>query len=832
MSLELARHRHATLSDLRYTYRLEIPEEIEAPIVGSMELRVHRDDPRGAPLVLDFLNAPDHVRAVRVNGATVEPELTSDHVVIPASTLRAGEAVVEVDFQAGDGSLNRNADYLYTLFVPDRARFALPIIDQPNLKGRFTLELSLPPEWVAVANGPEEGTEALPGGRQRVRFAETRPIPTYLLAFAAGRWTVEEGERGGRTFRVYHRETDAERVQRNLSRVLDLHHQALTWLEEYTAIEYPFQKFDFVLVPSFQYGGMEHPGAIFYRASSILLDEPSTVPQRLGRASLISHETAHIWFGDLVTMEWFDDVWMKEVFANFMAAKIAHPSFPEVDHDLRFLLAHHPSAYAVDRTAGSNAIRQPLDNLREAGTLYGAIIYQKAPVVMRQLEGIMGDAAFRDGLRAYLDRHRFGNASWPDLIHEMDRRSPEDLVGWSSVWVEEAGRPTIRVDVDAGVVIQEDPGNGGRVWPQRLLLRAERAGEPVEVDVWSDAPEVAVPALREGAGLEWILPNGSGVEYGHMVLDDRTLRSLQEHLQDLEPDMLRGAAWVSFWEAVLDARLRADEALPTLLRLAGNESNPQLLNAVLGALRTTFWRYLSDDQRLVWADPVERVLAERMAGDEDAGIRAAAMRARIRLVTTPAGVRWARGLFDGTEPSPVGELSENDRTTLAMELAVREVPGWQGILDAQQTEITNPDRNRRFVFVRPSLDADPNVRAAFFDALRRAEGREQEAWVLTGLANLHHPLRRREALPFIDPSLELLEDIQRTGDIFFPGRWIQTILDGHNGATALATVDAFLDSRPDYPPRLRNKILQARDGVERAVAILARGAHTLDTGGT
>src|SRR5204862_5813522 len=137
--------------------------------------------------------------------------------------------------------------------------------------------------------------------------------------------------------------------------------------------------------------------AIFYNASGLLLDETATQNQKLGRASVIAHETAHMWFGDLVTMRWFDDVWMKEVFANFMAAKIVNPSFPQVNHELRFLLSNYPAAYQVDRTAGTNAIRQPLANLDDAGQLYGAIIYQKAPIVMRQLELIVGADAFRGG---------------------------------------------------------------------------------------------------------------------------------------------------------------------------------------------------------------------------------------------------------------------------------------------------------------------------------------------------------------------------------------------------------------------------------------------------
>src|SRR5262249_43829620 len=178
-----------------------------------------------------------------------------------------------------------------------------------------------------------------------------------------------------------------------------------------------------------------------YNAPGLLLDESATQNQLLGRASVIAHETSHMWFGDLVTMRWFNDVWTKEVFANFIAAKIVNPSFPEVNHDLRFLLAHYPPAYEVDRTAGANAIRQPLANLNEAGSLYGAIIYDKAPVVMRQLEMIVGATPFRDGLREYLNTYSFANATWRDLVRVLDARTPENLAAWSRAWVERRGRP-------------------------------------------------------------------------------------------------------------------------------------------------------------------------------------------------------------------------------------------------------------------------------------------------------------------------------------------------------------------------------------------------------
>src|SRR6185295_19260441 len=181
---------------------------------------------------------------------------------------------------------------------------------------------------------------------------------------------------------------------------------------------------------------------------------------------------------DLVTMQWFSDVWMKEVFANHMAAKIVNPAFPALNHDLRYLVDYYPSAYGVDRTAGTNEIRQPLKNLNEAGTLYGAIIYQKAPIVMRQLETLVGADGFRDGLREYLKNYSFANATWTDLIALLDSRTPEDLAAWSRACVEERGRPAITTELTlAGgkiarlVFTQHDPYPArGLLWNQRIQV--------------------------------------------------------------------------------------------------------------------------------------------------------------------------------------------------------------------------------------------------------------------------------------------------------------------------------------------------------------------------
>ena len=822
--LVLAEARAAAMRDLRYDVRFVLPASRSEAIEGQVSATFTWEG--AGPVAFDFAAQPDQVGAVRVGGSPVAAEFRDEHLIVPLPE-GGGPVTVEIDFMAGDGSLNRQDDFLYTLFVPDRARVALPLFDQPNLKARFRLQLDVPSGWRAVANGSLAAREDR-GDRTLLTFTETDPISSYLFAFAAGEFQVEEAEWDGRRMAMYHRETDRERVERNVDAVFDLHASALAWLEDYTGIPFPFEKFDFVLVPAFQYGGMEHPGAIFYRADALFLDESATQNAHLGRASLIAHETAHQWFGDLVTMTWFNDVWLKETFANFLAAKIVNPAFPEVNHELRFLLAHHPAAYGVDRTAGANPIRQPLDNLNEAGALYGAIIYQKAPIVFAHLERLIGEAALRDGLREYLAAHSHGNASWADLIAILDGRTSEDLAAWSGTWVEESGRPRIdvRVETDGDLierlaVRQSDPAEAGRLWNQRLDLRlGYGSGASDTLEVHLRDPEAMVAEAAGRPAPDYVLANGSGLGYGLMALDPRTRDYLLAELPGIEDDLTRAVAWVSLWELLLEGEVDPEALIDVARRALVAETDEQNVSRILGYLTSAYWRYLTPARRAELAPEIETLLWRGTSGASSRSLAAVWFGAYRNVALSADAVGRLERIWRGEEDVPGLPLAERDFTALAQGLAVRGVPASAEILAAQRDRIDNPDRRAAFEFVMPALSGERAERDAFFESLRDPANRVREPWVLTSLGFLHHPLRARESEAYIRPSLDLLEEIQRTGDIFFPLRWLDSTLGGHQTATAATIVDQYLADRPDLPPRLRAKVLQAADGLLRAARIL------------
>jgi aminopeptidase N len=824
VSLELARHRAETLTDVRYDLAFHVPSRTDLPVTGVLELAFVRDD--DGPVILDFA-APAAVRSVHVGGARVDAAAANNHLVLPAAALAPGENRVRIEFIAGDGPLNRHDDFLYTLFVPARAHEAFPAFDQPDMKARFRLRLTVPEGWVAVANG-EEIERRDDDGWTNYRFAETEPLSTYLFAFVAGRFEVAEAQRAGRTMRFFHRESDPERVARNLAPVFDLHATALAWLEDYTGIPYPFGKFDFVAIPSFQYNGMEHPGAVLYRASSLFLDPSATRAQELGRASLIAHETAHMWFGDLVTMPWFDDVWMKEVFANFMAAKIVNPAFPDLDHELRFFLAHYPAAYAVDRTPGANPIRQRLDNLDDAASLYGPIIYQKAPIVMRQLERLSGEDELRTAVRGYLEAHAFGNAGWPELIAYLDRVAGMDVPAWSRVWIEEPGRPTIRVERgEAGVrLAQADPWGLGRLWDQVTTVRIMPPQGGIDRVIRLDGPTAVVdlppPIVAAGAP---ILPNGAGLGYGLFILDPGSKEALLHALPAIREPLARAVGWVALYEMMLEHQVDPGRMMELALTVVHEEEDELVAQAVLDDAVEIFWHWLGPDQRRAAAGRVEATLWNRTGTARGASHKAAVFNAWRAIATSPASLALMERIWSGQDSVPGLPLAEPDRTILALQLAVHLEHRATTILDTQADRIDNADRRARFAFVRQAVDPDRAARDAFFASLAEPASRHREEWVTTALQYLSHPVRADQAIPYIRPGLELLREIRESGDIFFPQRWLDALLGGHSSTHAAAIVSEFIGVQKDYPPRLMGKLLQSADPLFRRAATAAEAGR-------
>jgi aminopeptidase N len=789
-----------------------------------------------APLVIDF--AGKEVGDVSSTGKPIPFLFEKEHIVVPSESLRLGSNVLTIRFVPDERPLHREDDYLYTLFVPERARLVFPCFDQPDIKAEFDLTLKLPAGWIGVSNTEVRQYEETEGGGTVVSFSETEPISTYLFSFAAGRFKVETAERGGRVMNLYHLEPDTAKVGRSAGSIFDLHAEALRWMEEYTGIEYPFGKFDFIALPAFPYSGMEHPGAILYRAERLFLDESATERERLRRAGVISHETAHMWFGDLVTMRWFDDVWLKEAFAQFMSDRIIRPAFPGVDHRLLFISSHHDPLNDVERTSGTNAIRQELGNLNEAGSVYGDIIYHKPPLMLNQLEALMGEDGLREALRTYLSDYRYGNATWEELVSILDLYCPEDLAFWSDAWVMERGRPVISmspVREDSGMrsaveeeepqgsaaaaahaplrIKQEDPMGRGLVWVQQYTIAVCTPKGVREIPVRLDAEEIIVgDEVQENA---FILPDSRGDGFGRFETDWGKAgtfdRGMDFQLDPVQRAMLARLARDNFLEGSL-----GDEYMRLIHSLFVSEEVELNLQAMLNYLVEGYWLFVPEELRAAWASVLEESILEKMRNVPTASAKSACFEAFRSVATTDGGVETLLKVWDEDLEFEGLPFSERDYCAMALELAVREVPGWRDILDRQAERITDPELGRRYAFIRGAVDSERAQRDRFFASLEEAENRRHEPWVLEALYYLHHPLRTASSIRYISRSLGLLEEIRATGDIFFPRDWIKATLRYHRSDEAMLSVERFLLENNGYPSKLVSIILQAADIPSRA----------------
>ena len=817
ISLDLAQYRKGQVSKVIYDLSFYIPKQKERPIPSKLKLSVTISDLTN-PLYLDFKETSKKLQLLSVNEQIIEIQHELEHLIIPQEYLVLGQNKIIIDFIAGDLSLNRNDDYLYTLLVPDRARTLFPCFDQPNIKAIFNLSVRVPKEWTVMA-GARLNTRTNDGVNSTFLFNTSDLMSTYLFSFLAGNFQHAASTGKARSMNLLFRESDHTKTTISIPAIFNIHQFGLDYLEEYTDTTYPFQKFDFVTIPGFQYGGMEHVGAIQYRESVLFLDKNATQAQELSRAKLIAHETAHMWFGNLVTMEWFTDVWMKEVFANFMADKIVNPLFEGINHDLQFMAAHYPSAYDVDRTQGSNPIRQDLYNLENAGSLYGSIIYNKAPIMLRQLELTLGKDVFKEGIRTYIKSYSNSNSDWNGLVSILDQKTDLNLRKWSDVWVNSSGRPVFseQITYDENQIIskfnllQQAEDGSTKIWPQTFDVELIYADHIQKISVLSNSKSVE---LTKAIGLKkpkTILYNSNGFGYGVFPSNEKNL----ELSFTLKNEVSKAHIYLNSYENVILGNGNGLSTYQSFLKGIEIESNEIILGLLIKQTLALFWNNLNSEQRTEQLPKLEKRLLNRLYSDAPKNIKKTIFNAYRSIAYSQEGQETLYRIWNGENQINNLSLNQDDITLLAQTLSLYDHPNALAILSQAKAKLTNPDKRERFEFLEPALSNNLETRSTFFESFRNPKNRVKESWVQTAATYIHHPLRQKESIRNLKISLELLEEIQKTGDIFFPKRWLDATIGLYSSEEAYALVIKYLEVYPDIDANLKRKLLQVSDKLYR-----------------
>ncbi len=862
---ELARWRAEHYKDVRYTLDITLAPAA-AMLKGHERITVTLDGTAAGDLVLDWrvikkdVEPQTRISELSANGKPVtDARFINDHIIIPRTFLKTGENVLGLSFESPislSGSavtryLDRedNSEYIYTLFVPSDASTAFPCFDQPDLKARFTLRVTAPESWRVISNTIaninaefDETSGGLPQSPPQGMlwhwFRETEPLSTYQFAFAAGPFTEFKDDASPYGTRLFVRKSKAESAKKELAEVFRLNRESLKFYEGYFDYKFPFPKYDLVLVPEFAYGGMEHAGATFLREESILFPTDPTASDLLARADVMAHEAAHQWFGDLVTMRWFDDLWLKEGFATFMGYKAIEATLPQFDAWKVFYLRNKPLAYLTDATKGTTPIFQEIPNLSAAKSAYGNIVYRKAPSMLRQAEFYLGAREFQQAIQLFVKEHAYANATWDDLVRAFERTSSRKLDVWANAWVKRRGMADVRVNwtadkrsgrINRFTVQQRDVLDEGGAWPMRvkILLAYDKGTPPETLTVTLDGGAGAT-IVKQAIGKRrpaYVFANYEDYGYGRFLLDDESRAFVLKNFDTVNDDFLRSLLWGTLWDSVREAELAPADFIELAIQHAARERDDVTLQFILARVQTAFTRYLSDTQRVVLALRLEKMIYERMLHAETPGLRITYFRTYREIATTPDAINNLSNILHGILQVPGMTLRSRDRFDIVRALIVAYKLGHSegeikiaSIVFNYAANQDQSDDGKRYAYATQAALPIPAIKKKYFDDyLNNKE--LAESWIEASLAPFNTPQQSELTRPYLKPALELLPTLKRTRKIFFINGWLAAFIGGQCDESAAGEVRQFLAQQPALDRDLRLKVLEAADGLERCVRI-------------
>jgi aminopeptidase N len=830
ISHALAKWRKRHITDVRYRIDASVSPAVDA-LSGVIDISFSLA--KRVDLIIDWRPAAQaHAAVISVNGVSeADCRFESDHLVIARKSLRAGINSVCIRFASsialsGAGitryqdSLD-SSDYVYTLLVPADASTVFPCFDQPDLKARFTFALDVPANWQIVANAPE-ASQRMEGARKLVQFQETAPISTYLFAFAAGPFAILTGDPTDAT-RTFVRRSQAVQATAAVNEALRLNKAAVRYFEAYFAHPFPFAKYDLVLIPEFPYNGMEHAGTTFLREDAILLPAVTGAADQLRRAQLIFHETAHQWMGDLVTMRWFDDLWLKEGFANLMATKAAAEIVPELNPWVAFLHLK-TNAYRTDVTAGTTPLWQAMANLSEAKSAYGSIVYSKGPAVLRQAEVFLGEEVFRQAVRAFVGRYAYDAATWKDLVLTLEESSGRDLTQWARAWITRRGLAKVSVEWSGDreltdFTIRQENALGGRAtWPQRIgLLLVDESSHERIVDMELSARHTSVQALIGTKMPSYVFANERDNGYGLFLLDARSRAQLSIELPEIRDPLRRALIWNAMWDSVRECDMAPEQFLRLGLDNMAGERDEIMLASLLANMQIAFRWYLQAPAQRTIGQSFDEALIDRLLRAPTASLRLTYFRAFTTVATSPRGMTVLKDLLNNILHIPDLPLAHSDRQRILQRLTLQGDGQRASLVDEECRHLGGDAR--RFLFSIKAAERDS--KAQHFTALR-TDHTIPEAWLEEALQPFNAPEHADVTIAYLPAALAALPALKRERKIFFVNRWLTAFIGGQHSADALVVIRNFLDTHPMLEPDLRRKVVEAAGELERTVAIRGR----------
>jgi aminopeptidase N len=799
----------------------------------------------GASTFIDAITAAVH--SVTLNGRELDPAVVSDGVRVQLDDLGAdNELTIVADAQytnTGEG-LHRFVDpvddevYLYSQFeVPDSRRM-FAVFEQPDLKATFTFTVTAPSYWSVVSNSPTPEPVEVRDGVSTWMFSPTPVLSSYVTALVAGPYVSTHSEltsSDGRTIPlgIYARKSLSEFVDSEY--IFEKTRQGFAFFENAFGVAYPFEKYDQLFVPEFNAGAMENAGAITFTETYVFRSKVTdAVKER--RVVTILHELAHMWFGDLVTMKWWNDLWLNESFAEYASTLAVAEATEWTEAWTTFTAMEKSWAYKQDQLPSTHPIVAEIRDLEDVQVNFDGITYAKGASVLKQLVAWVGQEDFLAGVSAYFAKHAYGNTELTDLLDELERTSGRELRSWSKLWLETAGVNTLRAAIETDddgaiasfVVEQTAPADYPTIRPHRLaigfyslegssLVRTHR----VEIDI--DGAVSPVPELIGLTRPDLVLLNDDDLAYAKIRLDETSLATAIAHLSAIESPLARSLVWGSAWDATRDAETPASDYVALVLGNIASETESTTIRTTLNQLLLAVSAYVAPEKRDAIAATSASALWE-LAKTAEAGSDAQFQFVKFfaALASSDEHLDIIETLRDRSETLDGLDID----TDLGWELLIALAAGGradEAVIDAELAADNTATGQQSAAHARAAIPTAEG-KAAAWSSVFDSDKLPNTIVRSTGLGFQ----RARDAAvlrPFVERYFASLEGVwesrsYKIAEYLVAGMYPSALADQE---LADAT-RAWLDANPEQPAALRRLVLENLAGVERAIAAQARDA--------
>ena len=841
--------RAAAVSGVSYSIRLGLTAG-SASFTGRAEVRFTLAQSAEGPIFLCFRGQT--IQAMRLNGSDVAtPSWNGYRLTLDQGLLKRGaENRLEVEYEnafdtGGDGVFRfvdpeDSAEYIYTNFEPYEAHRMAPLFDQPDIKARLTLEVLAPSEWVVLANGAERAAGPVEAdGRTLRTFTETPPLSTYLFAMTAGAFVGERRELRlpGRAEAIpvglWSRRSLATHLEHD--RFHEMTEQAFLYFGALFGREYPFDKLDHVFCPEFNVGAMENVGLITYTERYVFRSTP-TPSDVTDLAEVVFHEIAHMWFGNLVTMRWWDDLWLNESFATYVSYLCLTEGAPYPDAWRDFNVQLKGWALREDDAPTPHPIAGRVLDTDQTFLNFDGITYGKGGAVLKQLGARLGREGFAAGLRLYFQRHAFANATLADFLAALEEGSGVPLADWSAQWLRTSGPNRFAAEVTEGpggsiasLSVRQEVVSGDPVLRQHLmriaLIYPDRSGVRIEGhELLLDGERVHVPSATGRPLPLAVIPNHDDLAVGKIALDAATIRFATERLEEIPDGLLRQVTWTAMWELVRDGSFSASDYAALLVARLPEEQDASIVQQIVeSTLGSLLLRYLPDGERERWGSRIVEVARARLARGGDEGTRIVWSRILVLASVTPRDIEESWQVAAGETPLEGVEIDQDHRWTLLIRGASHGLPQRAARLRAE-AERDPSDRGERALLSAAAAEPSIPAKRAAWEKILTPNGHGSVRRTLAAAAGFAWPWQRE----LLGPYQPLLADALQTlgaSDVTFARDWFRAASFGLWGDPVgmLEVADKLIDRLGDPTSRvpavdaarLRRFTLTERDALVR-----------------